>query len=279
MTIALGILILLYLAVCEILDWHGRMEVIHERWPWVWRLVNDRPARLVLLIVTAGLLVADFRRDVPKEAQPPSVVFPSVDPGAKNAEIARLNDENQRLRATRNQTALQHNRQTSAGLPVAQAITPQNVAPLSQNGVSPARVVELVETLHRVFVQRKAVTFVFTAPKGSEEFRENFYAILRAACQQEPHGDCTREPTPDPDVDLDFKIPLPTYQGIVIHTTTEPSAEKLGAELVQFLTPCMVIRKSSQIPEPIKRINPSREALLLWFEMGSGSPWKQPCAR
>ena len=44
----------------EILDWQGRAEVMEEKFPRLWRVLNARPARLVLLVVLVGFLAKDF---------------------------------------------------------------------------------------------------------------------------------------------------------------------------------------------------------------------------
>jgi hypothetical protein len=35
----------------ELLDWKGRFEVIEKNWPKVWSAMNNRPMRLVLIVL------------------------------------------------------------------------------------------------------------------------------------------------------------------------------------------------------------------------------------
>jgi hypothetical protein len=74
-TLVLFALGFIYVVLCEILDWHGRLEIIQKRWPWVWRLINDRPARLVFMIILAGLLITDIKKDIPPIVAPPVISF------------------------------------------------------------------------------------------------------------------------------------------------------------------------------------------------------------
>lgn len=86
MTIALFGLLLVYVVAVEVLDWHGRMEIIQKRWPRLWVLMSERPARLVLLVAIAALLAADVRKEVPRVPNL-SVRFPA--PSAPRLEAAK----------------------------------------------------------------------------------------------------------------------------------------------------------------------------------------------
>ncbi len=54
------LIVIVYVVFCEVLDTKSRMETIQKDWPRLWRLINNRPARLVLLMVAIGLLARDF---------------------------------------------------------------------------------------------------------------------------------------------------------------------------------------------------------------------------
>jgi hypothetical protein len=51
-----AIVLILYFLLTEGLDWIGRAEIIEKRWPILWGAMNDRPMRLVLLIVAIVML-------------------------------------------------------------------------------------------------------------------------------------------------------------------------------------------------------------------------------
>jgi hypothetical protein len=89
LTIVLGFLTLvplagvaLFFAFAEYLDWHGRMEVLEKKHPRIWRLVNDRSFRLVLLFMIFAILSADLKETLkqlePGEAPVVRFVAPSV---------------------------------------------------------------------------------------------------------------------------------------------------------------------------------------------------------
>jgi hypothetical protein len=67
--------LLFWQAFLEYLDWHGRADVLREKHPTVWAMVNNRPFRLVLLVVAVGLLAKDFR-DVGAIGPPPAMKPP-----------------------------------------------------------------------------------------------------------------------------------------------------------------------------------------------------------
>ena len=79
-----------YAVFVEYLDWHGRMDVLQDKHPLLWKAVNARAFRLVLLLLIFGMLAHQF------EEQPLVIqlnAVPSPDAGARNAEIARLQQE------------------------------------------------------------------------------------------------------------------------------------------------------------------------------------------
>lgn len=76
---ALGIL---YVVLCEVLDTKGRIDQINQNYPRVGKLIQNRPMRLVLLVVAIGFLAQDARQAVPivpppaKPLPPPQFVMP-----------------------------------------------------------------------------------------------------------------------------------------------------------------------------------------------------------
>src|SRR5713226_223792 len=69
-------LLLILGAFLEYLDWHGRADVLREKHPRVWTMVNSRPARLVFLVAALAFLAKDFR-DAVAVAPPPTVKIPA----------------------------------------------------------------------------------------------------------------------------------------------------------------------------------------------------------
>lgn len=74
---------IIFLALIEILDWVGRMEMIQTKWPKIWKALNNRPARLVLLTACLVFLVKDFR-DAAATAPPPIVTLSIPPPVAQS---------------------------------------------------------------------------------------------------------------------------------------------------------------------------------------------------
>ena len=75
--------ITLFFAFAEYLDWHGRMEILEKKHPRIWRLVNDRPFRLILLLLIFAILSAELKETLknllePDEAPIVRFVAPSV---------------------------------------------------------------------------------------------------------------------------------------------------------------------------------------------------------
>lgn len=54
----------------EYLDWHGRVEVLKDKHPKVYRVVHNRPMRLTLLLLCLAYLAKDFRDSVSVAAPP-----------------------------------------------------------------------------------------------------------------------------------------------------------------------------------------------------------------
>lgn len=82
-------LIALFFAFAEYLDWHGRMEVIKEKHHKLWRLINDRPFRLVMLFVIFATLATDLRDNL-MHLDPEPIVFRFVAPTPPPVEQARV---------------------------------------------------------------------------------------------------------------------------------------------------------------------------------------------
>jgi hypothetical protein len=109
LTIILGILTLVpyaiiwfFFAFAEYLDWRGRMEIIQKEHPKVWKLMNDRPFRLVLLLFVFALLAADFKENLKQiESEPPVVRISAPQaPVIEVASMARAESPNSLRRRT-----------------------------------------------------------------------------------------------------------------------------------------------------------------------------------
>jgi len=169
-----------------------------------------------------------------------------------------------------------------------------------RNEMTIAQTVSVMKELSKVF---RADTLtppivVITAPPAESNFKEDFYQLVVAACQQrppkprpQPHPrgafdapiveniGCMIEPVPDPRIEVDTHIPKPIYSGVVIHT--DQSFSMAGEMLRNALGyGCFAVRKSQNMPAAITRLSPGTGPLI-WFELGSGSPWntKGPCPR
>ncbi len=64
-------IVILIVVLAEMLDWKGRFEMVERDYPRIWRAINNRPARLVLLAVAIVFLAKDFKDAV--SIAPPSV--------------------------------------------------------------------------------------------------------------------------------------------------------------------------------------------------------------
>jgi len=72
----------------EYLDWHGRMEIVEKKHPKIWRLMNDRPFRLVMLFMVFALLATDVKQNAKQlETEPPIYRFQM--PSAPTIETVR----------------------------------------------------------------------------------------------------------------------------------------------------------------------------------------------
>jgi hypothetical protein len=79
----------IYLIVAEFLDTVGRLEIVENRWPKVWKALNNRPMRLILLILLCALVakdIADRKSDAKKEET--KLEFPS--PPAPPAPVIQM---------------------------------------------------------------------------------------------------------------------------------------------------------------------------------------------
>lgn len=65
----IAIIAIAYAVVTEYLDWHGRAEVIEQRFPKIWAVIGSRYARIVLILFALGLLLVPREGSTP-EAQP-----------------------------------------------------------------------------------------------------------------------------------------------------------------------------------------------------------------
>jgi hypothetical protein len=63
----------------ELLDWKGRFEVIEKNWPKVWSAMNNRPMRLVLIVLFFGFVLKDALERF-HQGDPPvlKVTLPSI---------------------------------------------------------------------------------------------------------------------------------------------------------------------------------------------------------
>lgn len=72
LSLVLFLLFLLYILLTEALDWHGRAELLKEKYPRLSKFLLSRLARLVLLAVSLTYLAKDYR-DSQAVAPPPVV--------------------------------------------------------------------------------------------------------------------------------------------------------------------------------------------------------------
>jgi hypothetical protein len=86
-------LIALFLAFTDYLDWHGRVEVLHEKHPKLAKFVKNRLLRLVLLLMIFAMLATDVKENLKQIETEPFVIrvvaAPTADPGAVNPETAK----------------------------------------------------------------------------------------------------------------------------------------------------------------------------------------------
>lgn len=55
-----GAVFFVYVIVCEFLDTIGRLEVVEDHWPKVYRAMSNRPMRLVLIVFLLALVAKDL---------------------------------------------------------------------------------------------------------------------------------------------------------------------------------------------------------------------------
>jgi hypothetical protein len=67
--------IVTYGIITEATDWVGRAEIIEKRWPGLWSLMNNRPMRLILLVV-AIVMIAHATQELQAGVEPAEVKFP-----------------------------------------------------------------------------------------------------------------------------------------------------------------------------------------------------------
>jgi hypothetical protein len=86
-----AIALVVYTLLTEGLDWIGRAEIIEKRWPVLWGAMNNRPTRLVLLVIALAML-ANVAKDLRAGADPPLVIFaaPKVPPIDTNLKIIQV---------------------------------------------------------------------------------------------------------------------------------------------------------------------------------------------
>jgi hypothetical protein len=71
-----AVAIIAYTLITETTDWIGRAEIIESRWPRLWGVMNNRPMRLVLIVV-ALVMMADVIQQFRTGAEPVQSRFPS----------------------------------------------------------------------------------------------------------------------------------------------------------------------------------------------------------
>jgi hypothetical protein len=69
-----GSIVVIYLVAAEFIDIIGRLEIVEKHWPKLWRALNNRPIRLVLLIFLVVLVGKDIVEKVKEPKIPPLVV-------------------------------------------------------------------------------------------------------------------------------------------------------------------------------------------------------------
>jgi hypothetical protein len=75
--LSIGLAVVL-LVLVEVLDWKGRMELIEQNWPGAWKVLNSRPARLLLLVLAVGFLARDFKDAVEVGPVPVVTIVPQA---------------------------------------------------------------------------------------------------------------------------------------------------------------------------------------------------------
>lgn len=94
--IGIGAIVGLLWLAKEAIDMASRVDWVEQNIPWAIKWAESKRWQRVLILVTA-LMVAWMAYEVWTQPGPPNIVMPSADPGLKNAEIARLNSQIERL--------------------------------------------------------------------------------------------------------------------------------------------------------------------------------------
>ena len=102
--------------VCvEYLDWRGRMDILEAKHPLLWKAVNARPFRLILLFLIFGMLAETARqRILEHRAQSQSQSLPSSD-GTISA--AQRDIQNMLTKLSQNGTAIREGWFAAKGTP------------------------------------------------------------------------------------------------------------------------------------------------------------------
>jgi hypothetical protein len=98
--IAVAIALIAYAVITEATDWIGRAEIIEKRWPKLWRAMNNRPMRLILIIV-ALVMVAHVIQDLRAgETAPVVVLKPPTAPAIEKTKTEPVESPNSLRRRT-----------------------------------------------------------------------------------------------------------------------------------------------------------------------------------
>jgi hypothetical protein len=93
-----SVALIAYAVITEATDWIGRAEIIETRWPRVWGMMNNRPMRLILVVVALVMLahiIQDLRigTDAPtvvlKTPAPPMLEQPKAEPPESPTSLRR----------------------------------------------------------------------------------------------------------------------------------------------------------------------------------------------
>jgi hypothetical protein len=76
--IVISVALLLLFLTAELLDWKGRLEIIEKNWPRIWSTINNRPARILLLLFFVGLVGKDIKERLDEPKIDFKVVMPSI---------------------------------------------------------------------------------------------------------------------------------------------------------------------------------------------------------
>lgn len=76
--ILVALAVVLYATLTEGLDWIGRAELIQQKFPLLWGAMNNRPMRIILLLV-AVVMLAHITSDLRAGAEAPLIRFASTE--------------------------------------------------------------------------------------------------------------------------------------------------------------------------------------------------------